>query len=77
LSGVFVLVICCGNTKCVDALYRQRILPIDPAIVLTQQGGEVLVLKTKGGEIDIFVVVRLLGRNSRFRHYVVVLINDE
>jgi hypothetical protein len=52
-------------------------LPIDPAIVLTQQGGEVLVLKTKGGEIDIFVVVRLLGRNSRFRHYVVVLINDE
>jgi hypothetical protein len=72
-----VLVIRCGYDEHVDALYRQRILPIDPAIVLTQQGGEVFVLKTESGEIDIFMVVRFLGRNARFRHCVVVLINDE
>jgi hypothetical protein len=74
LSGMCVLVIRCGYDEHVDALYRQRILPIDPAIVLTQQSGERFVLKTESGEIDVLVVVWLLGRNAGCRHFLMVML---
>jgi hypothetical protein len=77
LSSMSVLVVCCDYARCVDALYCQRILPIDSAIVLTQQSGELFVLKTESGEIDILMIIGFLGRNARCRHYVVRLINDE
>ena len=47
------------------------VLPVYPAVVLTEQGCEVFVFGCEGGKVGFFVVVRALGWVLGFRHFCV------